>query len=190
VAGSLTSFLISSMPLPRLGEKPVVDSARFLDLCQPHLAPAEFAALAAVALVPAGKPCCETQRRWDEFEIYLRNRIAEKRAATLKVEAQPHLRAERDVFPGWRRQIDDALAAPTPLARERALDRLRWQRLEDLVPGHEMDFDALVNYRLRLLLVEKEAGWQPEAGAERLAAAVKAAGAGAAGVRAAGHDAA
>jgi hypothetical protein len=170
VGSALYPFLISSLPGLRLGEKPFYASEAFLEQCRPHLAPERFADLAAVRLLPAaaGACCCDTAQRWRDFEVFLRNRLAEWRAARTQGDAERWRRPEADVFPSLQREIDEALAAPEPLARERALDALRWRHLDGLVPGHELDFDALVNYRLRLQLVEKWADLDPERGRVRV----------------------
>ena len=171
---SLYGFLISSMPWLRLGEKPFYRSAAFLEQCRPHLAPAEFATLAAVTLEPCREPGGWTDRKWQEFDVYLRNRVAAARASRTGADAGPWMRHEDDVFPGSQRMIEEAMTVADPVERERLLDELRWGRLDDLTVGHEFDFEALVNYRLRLLLVEKWAAPDPEPGRRVLAALVDA----------------
>jgi len=151
----LYAYLIGSLPGLRLGEKPFYHTAAFLDMCREHLAPAQFAALAAMTLEPERPVGSWTDRKWQEFELYLRNRVAAIRASRNGMDASIWQRHEVEVFPGSLRAIEEAMAASDPVQRERLLDELRWQRLNDLIVGHEFDFEALVNYRLRLLLVEK-----------------------------------
>ena len=43
-----------------------------------------------------------------------------------------------------------AAAIADPLERERAIDKLRWQAIEEISAGHELDFDALCAYKLKL----------------------------------------
>jgi len=42
-----------------------------------------------------------------------------------------------------------------PAEREKMLDQLRWEFLDDLSCGHDFDFESLCIYRLRLLIVNK-----------------------------------
>lgn len=166
MASALYPFLVSQLPGLRLGEKPFYGSDAFLALCRPHLDPGPFAALAAVSLLTGPAVACETERRWRDFDVYLRNRVAEWRAGRAGADVERWRRPETDVFPSSQREMEEALGAAQPLARERALDTLRWRHLDNLVTGHEFDFDALVNYRLRLLLVEKWAALDAGRGRE------------------------
>ena len=172
---SLSGFLVSSLPLLRLGEKPFYPSAAFLEQCRPHLTPAEFAVLAEVTIEPGRVSGSWTDRKWQEFDVYLRNRVAVSRANRDDTDAAPWLRHEDDVFPSLQRVIEESMTVADPIQRERLLDELRWGRLDDLTVGHEADFEALINYRLRLLLAEKWAVPDPEPGRRVLAALVDAA---------------
>lgn len=176
----LYPFLLSSLPWLRLGAKPFYSSAQFLDLCRPYVEPAELAALEHAQLLPHDTPQSDVERHWYGFEVYLRNRIAVARGVRLHVDARPWLRPEIEVYPGLSRSLDEAFTAPTPLAREKALDTLRWQRLEDLQAQYPFAFGALVAYRLKLLLAEKwanqDAARSDEALGGVIAAAVQQAG--------------
>ncbi len=77
-------------------------------------------------------------------------------------------REEQDVFPGLVPQIDDAVNAPNPLERERRLDRIRWTILEEARSARPFEIDALAVYRICLLMAEKWAKVDPEAGIERV----------------------
>jgi len=156
-------FLISSLPLLRLDELPPLSDMAFLELCQGQLSPTAVTALAHAALVPQDTAATPIERRWYEWETWLRNHLVRARASRSGADADAYFRNEADVFPGAQRLVDEALAAKTPAVRERMLDDLRWQRLNDLSSGHIFDFAALVLYRLRLLLVEKQHAMQHDA---------------------------
>ena len=165
-------FLVSSLPLLTLGEKPRHSSAGFLELCREHLSTGRLRQLAAVGLLPGGRPCCGVDSRWQIWETYARNCVTRVRATRLEVESEPWLQPESDVFPSDGRVIEEILATEDPAARELALDKLRWQRLGDFAVGHEFDFDALVAYRLHLLLAEKWAELSREQGRHNMARVV------------------
>ena len=161
-------FLISSLPSPRLGEKPKYRSPEFLEMCAQELSPDRMQRLRAVTLLPNGAPCCEADRKWHAWETYCRNCLARARGVALGADAAEWVQPDADAFPTDRRQIEETMTAPSPAARERGLDELRWRRLGDFAVGHEFDFDALIVYRLRLLLAEKWADLTTEQGQANL----------------------
>ena len=166
-------YLVSSLPMPAFGEPPPFTDEEFLALCRSVLEPAAAERLAAVSLDPVSPPVCPAERGWQVWETHLRNTLARQRAAALGRDPAESLRPEADVFPGDRRRAEAAADAADPLAREKELDRLRWERLDELAVGHDFDFDALVIYRLRLQLLEKWRRRTPETGAEQREALVR-----------------
>lgn len=160
-------YFISSLPLLRLGETPPLDSAAFLGRCGVELSAAQLERVvrATLAPPPGEMPgAAETERRWQAWENYVRHTGVRVRAARLKLDPGPWLRPDSDVFPSQTREIEEILAKDDPAERELALDEMRWRRLDELASGHMFDVDALVIYRLRLLLVEKWTALAPETG--------------------------
>lgn len=104
------------------------------------------------------------------FQDYLNFRIAQMRAEKLSRSASF---AEPDEFYG---EIDYALSAAvsaTPLERERIVDAAVWRKLDDLETGHEMDFEYLCIYRIRLALLRKYSGRDENSGRENFEAALE-----------------
>lgn len=168
-------YLASSLLPLRWGSRPPLSSADFLAQCEGQLSAGELAALRAVTLhPPAEREPRGAEARWHDWDGYVRNLLAAARAARLRRDPAPMLRPERDVFPGDRREIEELLANDNPLERERALDQLRWRQLEDLEGGHLFDSDRLTIYRLKLLLLEKWAGFDAETGENNWAELVEA----------------
>jgi len=151
-------YQVSALPMVRFGEAAPWSPEAFLAFCQSQLPAGIAAALERVALEPDGQPCCDVERRWQTWEGCLRNGLVRLRAARLGLDGSSWLRPEEDVFPGDRRRIEEVMANPDPLTRERELDRLRWQRLDDLAVEHDFDLAALVLYKLRLLLASRWTG--------------------------------
>ena len=173
-------YLVSSLPGLSLGTVPDLRTPAFLEHCRTLGGDDLHSRLASVSLLPDSgwMPTSAAGRGWCAWETYVRNLLVHRRASTPS-QAEHWLHDEADVFPGVMRLVEDALNVGDPLAREAALDRLRWQCLNDLATGHDFDFDALVIYRLRLLLAEKTADADTDASAarleERVIAAVEAA---------------
>jgi len=93
----------------------------------------------------------------------LRNALVRVRASALRKEAHPYLSEEKDAFSHLESQIQEAISKD-PRRMEEQLDRLRWQVLDDLSVGHDFDENALLLYRIKLLLVEKRVGLSPSEG--------------------------
>jgi len=168
-------YLISSLPLLRWGSRSPLSATDFLAQCEGQLDASALAALSAVALLPTGD--AETtgiEADWHDWDDYIRNLLARARAGHQHRDVSPILRPERDVFPTERREVDELLANDQPLERERALDQMRWRRLDGLEAGHSFDFDRLVVYRLKLLLLEKWMQFDSESGTRNLGELVEA----------------
>lgn len=161
-------YLISSLPMLRFGDRPPMDSATFLAGAREHLDAGRMARLEAVSLVPDAVDLGEgVAAEWRAWETYVRNILVRHRAKSPEAVHHWH-RPEADVFPGIRRQVEEAVEYDNPLQREHALDELRWRMLDGLRPTHEFDFEALVLYRLQLLLAEKWSGRDSVAGMDSL----------------------
>jgi hypothetical protein len=160
-------YFLSSLPLLERGQAAPVGEDEFLQQCAGQLDEEEFARLREVTLAPLGTPTCEVARRWQAFETYLRNELVRARADARSLRPEGWLHEEPDVFPGIQHRIDDALAAPDPLAREKALDDLRWTAVEDFLSGRQFDFNCLAGYYLKLQIAAKWRAYDPGAGAER-----------------------
>ncbi|NOY80869.1 MAG: DUF2764 family protein [Kiritimatiellaeota bacterium] len=170
MAGTSYYYLVSSLPLLRLEEPPPFPSSEFLDTCRGQLSATRFAKLAQVTLLPRARACCEVERQWNEWETGLRNCLVRHRAAALGLDPERLFRPTSEVWPQLDRQVDEAMNGRDPGQRELALDRLRWQHLTDLEPGHDFDFETLVIYRLKLLLVEKRSARTVERGERNMEA--------------------
>lgn len=159
-------YFISSLPALRWGEKPPLGYDAFLAACQEHLGPKLTAHLKAISLIPNGQPASPTIAAWEEWETSLRNAIAELRAAKLRKNASAWLRDGEDLYSGDRKRLEDAMNQPTARDRERAIDHLRWRQLEQLAFMRQFDVATLELYTLGLLLSEKYARHNFDAGNE------------------------
>ena len=70
--------------------------------------------------------------------------------------------------PAMEKMAGEALSRHTPLDRERALDTLRWQRLEELAGYDPFSARPVLAYALKLQLVERWAELEEDAGMARL----------------------
>ncbi len=97
-----------------------------------------------------GKNLPRVYREYLEFEIFLRMRIARKRADRNGVALELPPTELFDAETALR--VDQAASMP-PVEREKSLDALRWRKIGEIAEFHDFDFDALCVYRLKLMLL-------------------------------------
>lgn len=161
-------YLISSLPLLHLGRDIPITSREFLDYCRTHLSSSDTGKLEAISLVPDGNARTPVERQWQEWETYFRNVLVRHRCRAQGKKPDQWLRYEASVFPGVDREIEEALSGDDPASRQMMLDRIRWQHLDHLAVFHAFDFEALVIYRLRLLVAEQWLAKETEKGFAQL----------------------
>ncbi|MBN2450009.1 MAG: DUF2764 family protein [Lentisphaeria bacterium] len=160
-------YQVSALPMLSLGDKPRIGLDDFEGLCRSQLPPHLAAVLLELSLDPVRLPCCEVEKRWQDWEVWLRNTLVRLRAARVGFDAAAQMRPEGDSFPTDRRRVEEIFGDPNPRTRALELDRLRWQRLDDLGVQHPFDEAALILYKLKLLLAWRWATASVEQGRER-----------------------
>lgn len=170
-------FLIASLPDLDL-EVPVspMSVADFDDLCSGELDEASFAALTSFdgTVSPEFRgdgDMPEIYNSYGKFELYLRNRIARRRAERageqLELPDPPEYFGEYDFAAGTLANTSD------PAERESIIDRLRWNFLEEQLLCKEFSFEALCAYRLKLAIVNKYRNRKLEPGQKNFDAALE-----------------
>lgn len=105
---------------------------------------------------------------YQEFELLLRRRLAESRAAVRQQELDEH--ANGFDFSIYDSDVAQAVTEwsnqHNPLEAERQLDRARWRKLDELQVGHYFDVRFLCIYAVKLLLLERNARFTREQGTE------------------------
>lgn len=165
-------YLVSSLPYLRFGEPAPLDSEGFFGMCRGFVTDGQLERLQALTLEPREPACCDAVAAWNAFETDLRNWTVRIRSQSQRVDADRFLRSEGDLRASMEMHVTDALDQRTPVDVEKRLDALRWQTLEDLMVGHDYDFQGLVIYRLKLAILEKWAVHDSKTGRERLMKAV------------------
>lgn len=97
----------------------------------------------------------EVLRRWREFDIALRNELVRVRAARKKVDPVKYLRFDDYSQPQIVHIASLSLRNPSIFESEKALDLERWHLLDELSCGRYFDFDSLIIYALKLLILER-----------------------------------
>lgn len=151
-------YLISSLPMLHFGAKPPFAFAKFLELCYGLIPEEEFGLL-------NGLPCFETSdflrcgqptlKEWLIFETTLRDELVKIRAARKKTDAAKYMRGHGYAEPWITRLALTAYRNPSLLEGEKYLDAERWKYLDVLGSGHYFDFDLLIVYAQKLLILER-----------------------------------
>jgi len=141
----------------------------FLELCSSWLDEKEMEELECLSLCPPDEDgpvlfSGEVSAFWNQWETCARNRIARQRASRTDKDAGVYLREEKDFYSEVDRGVQDAYSIQNPLEREKALDCLRWNMLDNLESGHFFDFEFLCVYKLKLMIREKWSSRKKEQG--------------------------
>lgn len=157
-------FFSASLPELRPGEVPPLTLAEFDAEAAEQLTSRHYELM--ISDDPRARVCGEMRR----FEEFLRTRIAERRAEKLRQSVDI---PEPEEFYGGIDAALDAAAQLNPAERERAVDLLRWQMLDELTGTNDFDFDHICAYRAKLRLAEKYRGRDAKAGRDFFDSAVR-----------------
>ncbi|MDD5707224.1 MAG: DUF2764 family protein [Kiritimatiellae bacterium] len=159
-------YFIASLPMLAPGQAPGISTESFRAACEAQLDPALGAA--ACALLDGRPGPHPFALQWQDRETILRNAVARRRASRHGTDAlsAQHPAAGSDV------RIEHGVAAAfeqtDPLQRERALNRLRWNVLEELQGNQPMAPEVVLAYAVKLRLLDRWSRLNADAGAARL----------------------
>lgn len=163
-------FLLSSLPQLNPGDKLPFSYGQFLENCADRLTPGELATLRGLSLNPEAVAVSANSKvlnDWLDWERDIRNAIADFRTRQLKQPLGRWNRETRDIHPSDRRRVEEILASLKGREREDALVLFRLHAIEELAQAHPYDFDGLICYALRLLLLIRSRDMDPVSGAEK-----------------------
>jgi len=162
-------YLISSLPAIILGEKPYYSSEEFMKLCSIWIRNSDVEKLSKLTLnLEDTNTDNNFARDWYKYEKILRNSSVKNRAPKLNKDPLPYLKPEDKIYTDIERKVQDSFSSATPLEKEMALDKLRWEIIDFLEIGHFFDLEKLCAYKLRLLICEKWVARKKETGQKNL----------------------
>ena len=149
------------------GGRPPFNFGKFLAICEDLLPAANSEVLRKLTQGEIAGKDGAVLRQWIDFDRSLRNELVKVRAGRKHIDPAKHLRGDYDyIDPDLSRLAISAYRNPSLLEGERMLDEARWRKLEELSLGHYFDFDCLIIYALKLLIVLR---WQALAEADKAA---------------------
>lgn len=160
-------FLMASLPDFSLDDPPPVPLEYFRTLCSEHLTESDMKALDELIAPSDSEARNPFVRDWHEFDTQLRNSIAKTRAARLGRDPSDYVREQKGFDGLVDKAVSDAFLKDNPLAREKALDLFRWERLGELAGFNPFAGRAVLAYTLKLLLAQRWAQMDAEEGSRK-----------------------
>ncbi len=166
-------FLVASLPMLSFEAPPPMTVDEFLSQCDQQVTPRDLSLISNALSGETDKKAHGWLREIDERERQLRNAIVRERATRLGQDAVPHLVSTTGHDVSLAHAVSEAFGRSDPMEREKALDRLRWQGMEDAAGYDPFTLRALVVYGLKLTIAARWAGITLEAGRERVEQVLK-----------------
>lgn len=160
-------YFIASLPLLQWGESPAIEPDQFMDACGDQMSAAlapVAKALASGAIPPGESP--GFLPAWRNADNQIRNAIASQRAARRHVDASRNQRPTGHFDLAIETGVKESFAHRTPLEREQALDRIRWNKVGELCGFDPFSISTVLAYAVRLNIAQRWATLDTEAGRE------------------------
>lgn len=150
-------YLIASLPMLEFGMKVPFSYERFLSSCREQLDRHDMETIESSSIFPSedARGTSSTLREWKKFDTALRNELVKVRAAKYSKDPQRYIRGDGHIDHSITTFVQWAVNQDSPLESELALDRMRWEKIEDLRRGHYFDIDYLITYALHLQMLER-----------------------------------
>lgn len=131
------------------GMKPPLSYADFLDSCASELTQSGMDILR------------ETDynnnflKEWESFNRGLNNELVRTRAAKKGKDPNKYLREDSGMNPFIAPLAHWSVNQDSPMEAELYLDRVRWDKIEEIKTGHYFDIEYLLAYGLQLRILER-----------------------------------
>ncbi|MBI4706792.1 MAG: DUF2764 family protein [Candidatus Omnitrophica bacterium] len=148
-------YFISSLPMLQFDAKPPFSFENFLIKAAGFVSAKELEILRGLCDENISSVKLSLIERWQSFDTSLRNELVKLRAARKKVDPHKYLRPDGVISSVLAHVVSSAQRSHSPLEGEKILDREKWNFLDELSFGHYFDFEVLVIYGYRLLILER-----------------------------------
>ena len=159
-------YLVSSLPVLRLGEKPAMSVDAFRAACKGHLSDDEIAVIEAV-LENREPPHGLASKHWNA-EVQLRDAVVRVRAKNRGTDASLFLEPYEGFSVAIEKQVTDAFARPNPLEQELALDEARWMLADEIALAEPFGFSGLLAFAIKVRMAERWANMDETIGQEKV----------------------
>jgi len=160
-------YFAASLPVISMDTAPDLTLDEFREQCELHLTDRHRAAVENLLDDSPDEAPCTFTLQWRSRETQLRNAIARHRASRRNQDVGPYLKDHDGFEADVDDEVDTAFASPTPLDRELAFERLRWNAIEEIEGLDEFSIDAILGYALKLRIAHRWAAMDEESGQSR-----------------------
>lgn len=155
-------YLIASLPMLYFQMKMPFTYFDFLEKCKQELSQDDVNILARLSIEPSDLLESDSHssallKEWKGFNRSLRNELVRTRAAKKGKDPYKYLRGNQQSDPFIAPLAHFAVHQDSPMEAELYLDKIRWEKIEELKAGHYFDVDYLIAYSLQLKILER---WQ------------------------------
>ena len=160
-------YFCSSLPFLRYGVDPPISLDSFLSSAATNLSVADYDKLKDLDFSRVGLRVDEFFCEYYRWELALRNHVLVQRLKLLDHHSEKaKIRSGGVGSVGLSAEVEQILQQD-PLAAERSLDRLRWDKLAELSGSRLFDMVFLACYVLKLQILERRMFWDKQQGIER-----------------------
>jgi hypothetical protein len=132
-------YFIASLPMLQFGIKPPISYVDFIEECGHEINWDEISLL----------------KKWKIFDTGLRNELARTRAVKRGKNPDNYLRDSDSVDPFIAPLAHWAVNHDSPMDAEKYLDKIRWEKIEEIKSGNYFDTEYLAAYGLQLQILER-----------------------------------
>lgn len=140
----------------QFGMKPPFSYPDFLKACSSELNQSDMDVLANVSIALwESDSHSDLLREWERFNRGLRNELVRTRAVKRGKDPNKYLRGSDSLDPFIAPLAHWATNQDSPMEAELYLDKIRWEKIEEIKSGHYFDMEYLVAYGLQLQILER-----------------------------------
>lgn len=141
----------------QFGMKPPFSYPDFLEQCGPELSPDDVNILERASIGPSTDIDDELPllKEWKSFNRNLGNELARIRAVKKGKDPNIYLRGNEGFDPFTAPLAHWAANQDSPMEGELYLDKIRWNKIEEIKQGHYFDIESLAAYGLELQILER-----------------------------------
>ena len=157
-------YLISSLPALDFNSAPPLSHEAFLQTCRDWLSEKECNAVESLlSNKHSGHPFVAA---WMDKETILRNALVDVRARAAGVDASLHTRYAHGCDKKIESDVEDAVQHHNPQQKERSIDKIRWETVEELQGPDPLTIKTIFAYAIKLAIVSRWSKRSSESGQE------------------------
>jgi hypothetical protein len=163
-------YFLSSLPaLSFGGAASAMSYAQFQQQCADRLQEEEWAVIQVLTLKPGVVAEQLAQRyevlqKWYAWMTVMLNAQVQWRARRLERDGNRYLKSESDAFPGDLKRLETVLALPEAAQRQEGWEAMQWDFLSNLEAGRYYDFQCVLIYALKLMILDARRGYDKARG--------------------------